>query len=199
MHVDSELNFKRHIQESIAKSNRTLMAIKRTIASRQEGVVKTLFTVLVRPHLEYCNQAIIIKNKADMTRIEQVQRRATKMATSLQNYTYEERLAHLKLQSLTDRRERGDVIQVYKYKHGLSNGDHETLLPPVVGRNRQNRGHHMKIKRVHCRTDRRRQSFTQRVIGPWNTLDERTVSAPTLNCFKSRLDREWSHKWYRLG
>ena len=37
VHVDSELNFKRHIQESITKSNRTLMAIKRPIASRQEG------------------------------------------------------------------------------------------------------------------------------------------------------------------
>ena len=191
IHVDTELSFQIHTREVVNKANRTLMIIKRSISSRHEEVIKKLFTTLVRPHLEYCSQALIFKNKAERVQLEKVQRRATKMIRGLQQLPYVERLERLKLQSLSYRRSRGDMIQVYKYKNGLSKGNIERLLPQVEGRPRETRGHTYKLKKTRSRTERRRLSFTQRVTNPWNGLSEATVSAPTLNCFKSRLDKEW--------
>jgi len=46
--------------------------------------------------------------------IEGVQRRATKLITSLKDKTYEERLRPLNLQTLETRRVRGDFIEVFK-------------------------------------------------------------------------------------
>ena len=50
---------------------------------------------------------------------EGVQRRATKMITSLRNASYEERLKRLGMFSLRRRRLRGDMIEVFKMVHGI--------------------------------------------------------------------------------
>ena len=41
-----------------------------------------------------------------------------------------------------------------------------------------------------------RKNFTVRVLDPWYWLPESLVSAPTLNFFKTSLDRAWSHYSY---
>jgi len=50
-----------------------------------------------------------------------VQRRATKLITSLKDETYEERLRALNLQTLETRRVRGDLIEVLKIFKGFEN------------------------------------------------------------------------------
>ena len=52
---------------------------------------------------------------------EKVQRRATKLVTSLAKLTYEQRLRHLRLHSLYCRRQRGDLIETFKILNGLEN------------------------------------------------------------------------------
>ena len=51
--------------------------------------------------------------------LERVQRRATKLVGSLSSLSYEQRLANLKLTTLELRRDRGDLIQVFKIVHGF--------------------------------------------------------------------------------
>ena len=75
---------------------------------------KKLYTALVRPHLEYANAVWNPYKKKDITTLENVQRRATKMVPGLGDKSYEDRLKDLKLPTLTYRRIRGDMIEVFK-------------------------------------------------------------------------------------
>jgi hypothetical protein len=50
--------------------------------------------------------------------IENIQRRATKLIPGLSDLSYEDRLRRLKLPSLSYRRSRGDMIEVYKIMSG---------------------------------------------------------------------------------
>jgi len=74
---------------------------------------------MVRPHLEYGNVVWHPQFKKDLELLEGVQRRATKMLPGLHNLSYEERLRRIDLPSLLYRRLRGDVIETYKYLHGI--------------------------------------------------------------------------------
>ncbi len=50
------------------------------------------------------------------------------------------------------------------------------------------RGHQLKLAKDYSRTEVRQAFFSNRVVNEWNRLDEAVVMAPTLKCFKSRLE-----------
>ena len=79
-----------------------------------EEMIKKLKTSLIQPKLEYAAH-----KKKDIKKFERIQRAATKMAPSLRNLPYEERIFRLKLPTLEKRRESGDVIAVYRASKGL--------------------------------------------------------------------------------
>jgi len=102
--------------KAVNTANRVLGMIKRTFSVRDKDIILQLYKSLVRPHLEYSVQAWRPHFQKDIDLIEGVQRRATKLITSVKDKTYEERLRLLHLQSLETRRVRGDLIEV---KHCL--------------------------------------------------------------------------------
>ena len=61
--------------------------------------------------------------KKDRELIEKDQRRATKLLPELKNLDYPTRLRKLNLLSLVYRRERADVLQIYRIIHGLDHID----------------------------------------------------------------------------
>ena len=72
--------------------------------------MKQLYTVMVRPHLEYGNVVWHPQFKKDLELLEAVQCRATKMVPGLHDLRYEERLRRIDLPSLLYRRLRYVVM-----------------------------------------------------------------------------------------
>jgi hypothetical protein len=189
--VDAGLTFKEEICARAKKGNSIMGIIRRTFTYMNEEMFCTLFKSLVRPHLEYAATVWSPSLKQDISRLEDVQRRATKQVPGLKNLSYPERLRQLKLPTLVFRRKRGDMIEVYKilhHKYNMNPAHFFTRMDDSI-----TRGHSLKLKKPRCSTSKRLSSFSHRVIADWNALPEAVVSAPSLNCFKNRLDLHWKH------
>ena len=101
---------------------------------------------------------------------------------------YPERLRVLDLPSLTYRRQRGDMIEVYKYTHGLYNID---PCPFQLDKRDNTRGHAVKLQKRRCFKNSRMNFFTMRAVNTWNRVPDEVVDSPTINTFKNRIDKHW--------
>ncbi|KAJ7423888.1 hypothetical protein WISP_31525 [Willisornis vidua] len=66
------------------KANQVLGCINRNVASRSQEIL-SLYSVLMRPHTEYCIQFWFPQHKKDMELLEQVQMRAMKLIRGLEH------------------------------------------------------------------------------------------------------------------
>jgi len=116
MSLPCDLKVANHCQHACSKVN----LIKRTIKHKNITVMVQLYKSLVRPHLEYCSPVWNPHYSKDKAMVERVQHRFTRLFPELRAMTYEARLKALKLWSLEERRNRADLIEVYKLMHGLT-------------------------------------------------------------------------------
>ena len=137
VHVDEELTFAEHICSKVRIANALVRLIRRSFSYLDAITLKTLFTALVRPHLEYAESVWSphLMNYIDM--IEKVQDRATKLINGFRELEYAERLKKLNLTTLAFRRLRGDLIELYKH---FTKYDKNALVgPSFIPRNRRTR------------------------------------------------------------
>ena len=90
------------------------------------------------------------------------------------------------------RRDRGDMIEVYKFTHKLY--DIEPLL--VLDTETRTRGHGYKLKKTRANLGIRQHFFSVRVSDIWNNLPANIVDAPSVNSFRNRLDSYWCDRKY---
>ena len=98
--------------------------------------------------------------------LDKVQRRATKLVTSLAKLTYEQRVRHQRLHSLYCRRQRGDLIETFKILHGLENVEASNVFES--GQPGRTRGNAMKIFKPRARLLTWQTLISIRVIDQWN-------------------------------
>ncbi len=189
--TDDLLAFDKQSQESVKKAQRILITIRRTFTFIDEETMLQLYKPLVRSRLEYGVEIWSPSLKRNIREVEAIQRRATKMIPSLKDLPYSERLKKLQLPTLVYRRKRGEMIQTYKYLHAIYDCKADVLFKR--NRDDRTRGHSLKLFKERVNTSTRANFFSSRIIDLWNSLPEDVVTAPSVNAFKSRLDKHWEN------
>ena len=179
------------------KANQTLGRMAKAFSYRDKKVWLKLYTVYVRPLLEYAVQAWYPWMAKDIKVLEDIQKRAVRMTSGLKGNCYEEKLKEAGLYSLEERRKRGDAIQVWKIltrydhvdeKHWFErcseNSSQDTRLASNI----------LNLKHKSFNSDWRKHSFSVRAPKLWNEIPDSVRSSKTLNTFKKKYDEIYGPK-----
>jgi hypothetical protein len=180
--IDNKLSFSDHISEKVSKGNRNLGIIFRTFTFIDKNMFLTLYKALVRPHVEYATSVWSPNYKKYKIALENVQRRATRLVYGFRHLPYPERLRQLGLPSLEYRRERADLIQVYKIINNIDIIDKDKMF--TLSNYNATRGNNLKLFKRRSRLSLRANVFGNRVVETWNSLPNEVIFVPSVNAFK---------------
>ncbi len=168
--------------------------IVHSFETMDKALFLTLYKSKVRPIVEYGCTVFAPLFKKDVIILEKVQRKATKCLKELRDKPYPERLRQLNLPTLVYRRERSDMIQVFKIVKGIEDTELGRFFELAEETGLNTRGHKLKIRKKQSSTNLRCNTFSNRVVNDWNSLPEEAVNCCNVNQFKTCLEEAWKHR-----
>ena len=111
--------------------------------------------------------------------------RAIKLVEEFRGLEYEERLRRAGLTKLETKKLRGDLIEVFKIFHGVT--DQNPLEFFTLSSNNL-RGHALKLFKPRILSNIGKYLFRFRVVYYWNDLPDDVVFTNTVNSFKNKID-----------
>ena len=181
----SNLKWKNHVIKCVGKANQMLGRIRKCFVCLDIRLLRILYVSFVRPLLEFAVQVWSPIRKGEIELLERVQHRATRLIPSLKIINYEYRLKALDLTTLTKRRQRGDLIQLFKFFNGFN--DLETIKKISIQQT-QTRGHSFKYVKEITKQAFRENFLFNRSANLWNSLPSELVKTQSVNSFKAGLD-----------
>ena len=110
------------------------------------------------------------------------------MVPELKDLTDEETQKEMELPTLHARRERGELITMYKIVNRIDKIDKQDLVVLKEDDGGRMRGHSKRIRKRQCLSDIKTYSFPHRTVNVWNGLSEEIVTAASVQKFKEMLD-----------
>jgi hypothetical protein len=95
--MSDSATFTDHIDHIVIKSKQLIGWILRTFSRRDSLTMKTLWTSLIQPHLDYCSQLWSPHKIGDIQNLESLPRKFTSYITEVNNLNYWQRLTQLNM------------------------------------------------------------------------------------------------------
>ena len=95
----------------------------------------------------------------------------------------------MELPTLQARRERGDLITMYKIVNRIDKIDKQDLVVLKEDDGGSMGWHSKRIRKRQCLRDIKSYSFLHRTVDVWNGLSEEIVTAANVQKFKEMLDK----------
>jgi len=184
--VSDDLSWKKHIQATATKGNRTLGFIRRNLTGCTTTVKAAAYTTIIRPTLEYASTVWDPATSAEAHILEQVQRKAARFTTN--SYTdrspgcVTQMIHTLGWEPLQHRRYIARIAMLFKIHNNL------VVVPesPLIQSDHRTRGAN-RFFQMQATNNIHRQSFFPRTIGDWNRLPARTTNCQTLEGFRAEI------------
>jgi len=126
--IESNLKVSSKFIQAYGKANQILGMLNRTKQFKSKDIMLNLYNALVRPLLEYFTAAWSPHYIKDKEKLEKIQHRFSKLIPELKDLPYKDRIERLGLWTSEERRNRADLIEVYKRHRGLSKVSFETFF-----------------------------------------------------------------------
>ena len=120
--LSNDLSFSKHIDKIVSTCKKTTGWIMRTFRTRNEYTMKVLWNAMIQSRLDYCSQLWSPSLQSEINKIEDLQRKFTKKIEGMDDMSYQERLKKLKMYSQERRRDRYQIIYIWKISQGLIGG-----------------------------------------------------------------------------
>ena len=120
--MSEDLSPTMHVQKARNKALAEIARIKRNFLYADKRAFCVLYNQRVRPHLDYGMAACPPSSVAEAKSLEAVQAKATRLLHGIRHINSEERRRLLGLMTL-EKRQRGDLIKIYKVFTGLTRID----------------------------------------------------------------------------
>jgi hypothetical protein len=188
--VQSSLKPGKQCEVAANRAMAILKLIWRNFHYRDRHVYVKLFKQYVRPHLEYSSPAWGPSTRADIDKIESVQRKALKSVAGLQNMSYEERCRELGMETLEDRRRKQDLKLFHSILNGKGGMKYEKMFEKAENRQgprTQNTEGTNNLKIPAARMELRKNSFAVRTITQWNNLPDELKGCTSGEQFKRMI------------
>ena len=162
--------------------------IRGTFTYVSKEVLIPLYTLLVYHYIEYGGVLRNdIANRAQIRAVEKIQMRAVSLVEGMQDLDYGEQLQALRLTTLSARRARGMMIEMWKHFHIYDRDTVGKSFRPGVSGRRNFECHRLRSTGKHSKT------FYAAAGVAWNKLPNDVRLSPNINTFKARLDRCWNN------
>lgn len=183
--ICSDLSWSSHVAHIVKKANSILFLLSKVFCKASPGVFSKLYKTFVRPILEFGNSVWTPILQRDILLLESLQRKATRIPFGRYRPQYPQRLSSMKLSSLHERRNRGDLITIFQ---ALSNPQSPIRHLFVLNTDSRTRRHRFKLLKDKFATRSRQYFITNRVFDLWNSLPNAIIDAQSVTSFKIRYD-----------
>lgn len=188
--ISSDLKWNQHIAYIQKKAMRSLGYLRRTLRKSTQEIKLLAYKTYVRPILEYASTVWDPYTKLNITKLENIQRKAIRFVYASYSWRISPSvlLEKAQLTKLEQRRYYERQKYMYLLYHDKLGISRDGYIEPVIRRSTRSL-HSKKLKEFSCKTDNFKNSFFPRSVREWNRLKADVVECRTVESFMNALKK----------